>query len=382
MDTKLVREIVTEAGIEQGKRVICRECGYTAKNIMQHLLHGTCGIGLEEYSQKYPECPIATQEGIDEIMRMLDKLDNNKCSYDIKKTFGCSFKNVRAVTGNVDPDKLTPAVLDYYHFHEKLLRSVLFVFETPGEFLYLFGMSGSGKTTVIEQVAARLKRGVVRVNHDSDIGRADIIGQYILTGEGGGTMTFSEGLLPQAMREGYIYIADEFDAVDPAVGMLYQAILEGKPLTILETGEILFPHPDFRFIGTGNTAGQGDETGMYNGTRAMNEATMQRFTLIERVDYPTSAEEIKILEKTTGIDDRDFLASFVQVANLTRKALKENKISVAISTRILINIVAKLQAFGSLPGAYEKAFLNRLNETDRATIEAIISTVWGSAYSE
>jgi len=379
MDTKRIREVIESSPQFNGPEVVCKVCGFSGPTILQHLLNNHCGTRLEDYVERFPSAPLATAEGRKQITALLDKIERGQRSYKIKDTFGCDIcttGTVKTAMGRIKPCKATPALLPYYKFRPDLLKVVLFALEEPRQNLYLYGPSGGGKTSVVEQVCARLNRGVVRVNHDSDIGRAEIVGQWVLTGKD--SMSFAEGLLPIAMRSGYVYIADEFDVVDPAIAMLYQAVLEGKPLTILETAEVIEPHPEFRFIATGNTAGAGDLTGLHHGTRPMNEATMQRFTLFECVDYPTAVEECDILEGVCGMNDPTLRQKMVEVGNLIRKAYKEDKISVTFSTRILINVADKLLAFGSLRRAYELALLNRLNAVDAKTVEEAINAVWGS----
>lgn len=379
-----VQEIITlvsEAAVATETDVTCENCGFAGVSLFAHLCGKTCGLDLKEYIEKFPSSPIETETAREKTLEALRRIEAGRRKFDIAKTFGVDLgTNTKEVLGQIKPGPATPKLLPYYKFRKDLLASVLFALEEQGETLYLYGPSGSGKTSVVEQTCARLNKGVVRVNHDSDIGRAEIVGQWVLTGKD--SMGFAEGFLPQAMRNGHVYIADEFDVVDPAVGMLYQSVLEGNPLSILETADVIVPHPDFRFIATGNTFGQGDVTGLHHGTRPMNEATMQRFTLFERVMYPTFEEEYEILECACNISDPDFRQRLLKVSSLLREAFMKDKVSITFSTRMLINVANKFMSFGSLKKAYEIALLNRLSNADRAVAEEFIVSVWGKLYNE
>jgi cobaltochelatase CobS len=185
----------------------------------------------------------------------------------------------------VHPD--VPKQDEHYIFREKELTRVLYAIITNKR-AYLQGHTGSGKTTLIEQIAARLSFPFVRVNFDSEITRMDFIGRDTLDVDDGGQTisTFVEGILPKAMAQPCFFCADEIDFVRPDVAYVLQAALEGNSLRITEDGDrVVKPHPMFRMFATGNTVGQGDEEGMYQGARPQSMALLDRFTVWLRVDY-------------------------------------------------------------------------------------------------
>ena len=358
------------------EKVVCLECGHCAHFLEPHL-ENDC-IGIEVYLNKYPGSQLMSEIGkkrLNEI-RATSRDDERKC-YSIKNTFGISIGGAKDIGGFSSPFTETPEIDPDYVFRKDILAYVLFALANKDERMLLTGPTGSGKTSVVEQVSARLNLPVTRINADGDMTRGDLVGEWKIKGE---SMYFMYGLLPMAMKRGHVFIVDEWDAAPPHVNMVLQAVLEGKPLVITETAETIIPHDDFRIFATANTVGQGDSSGIYNGTNHQNFATIDRFTMVEYIDYPDLDIERNILKRKLdagGVYDHEAIGKLIDVANKIRKAFKNEEIRVTMSTRSIVNIAKKMMDFGDIARAYKIAYLNKLNNDDRTFVSEIIQRVWG-----
>lgn len=358
-------------------KVECKICGAQAHFLELHLAE-THDMTVPEYQETYPDAKVLSEAAEQKLQQMANDTRNQRVAVNIKDLFDCNpYANPDKATVEAfkTPRTNTPKVDQHYYFNPDILAVVLYAIQNPTKKLLLVGPTGSGKTSIAQQVSARLNRGFYRINFDGDITRADLVGQWVLTGKN--EMVFQYGLLPRAMREGAVLVLDEWDCVNPSVGMLLQAVIEGNPLTITETGEIIEPHPDFRVIATANTVGQGDDTGLYNGTTPQNFATLDRFKVVEHVDYPTEDKEQKILTQTTGITDEDVLSKLTRTARLIREAFVKQEIRTTMSTRTVVNVAELLLDWGGAKKAYTLGYLNKLNAEDRNVCLEIIQRIWG-----
>lgn len=291
---------------------------------------------------------------------------------------------------------LVEKVDPYYRFRPDILRDIFaFISHGDGDGLYLSGPTGCGKTTIIEQIAARLNWPCIRVNANARLEMHDLVGSMSLAPvQGGGAATrFQHGPLARAMRDGAIFILDEIDLVDPAISAGMNAILEGKPLVIADNGgEIIRPHANFRFIATGNTAGLGDDTGAYAGTVTQNLAYMDRFWVI-KVDYPAPDVESEILEARFGsLLDSRVREAMIRVANAVREQFIGTgnagaTLSITFSTRTLIRWGKMLLAFSRSPiegsrveYALDRALTMRAQPHEREAVYQITRAIFGSMY--
>lgn len=230
---------------------------------------------------------------------------------------------------------------------------------------------------LFEQVCARTNRPMLRVQHTVNTEESHIVGQWTVKG---GQTVFELGPLPLAMLNGWTYLADEYDFGLPNVLSVYQPVLEGKPLVIKEAdaaNRIIKPHPNYRFVATGNTNGSGDETGLYQGTSIQNSANFDRFGVTIHKKYMKEDDEVRILMKKAGVheDDAKNLAKF---AKQVREAYDGSKISDIISPRALINGAKLGISKASFSKGIALAFTNKLSKVDQAVVEGLAQRIFGA----
>ena len=236
------------------------------------------------------------------------------------------------------------------------------------------GYHGTGKSTHIEQVAARLNWPTVRVNLDSHISRIDLLGKDVIKLKDDRQITeFQEGILPWALGNPAAIVFDEYDAGRADVMFVIQRVLEhdGK-LTLLDQNKIIEPHPSFRLFATANTVGLGDTTGLYHGTQQINQAQMDRWSLVATLNYlDPAAETAIVVSKNRHMDDeagRKRAAHMVSVAADTREAFMKGEISTVMSPRTVIAWAENARIFGDVGYAFRLSFLNKCDELERKTV--------------
>jgi len=236
------------------------------------------------------------------------------------------------------------------------------------------GYHGTGKSTHVEQVAARLNWPCVRVNLDSHISRIDLIGKDAIKLVDGKQVTvFQEGILPWALRNAVAIVFDEYDAGRADVMFVIQRVLEadGK-LTLLDQNEIIRPHPSFRLFATANTIGLGDTTGLYHGTQQINQGQMDRWSLVATLNYLShDAEAAIVLAKNPHYNTsqgRKTISQMVTVADLTRSAFMNGDLSTVMSPRTVIAWAENARIFRSVGYAFRLTFLNKCDELERQTV--------------
>jgi cobaltochelatase CobS len=236
------------------------------------------------------------------------------------------------------------------------------------------GYHGTGKSTHIEQVAARLNWPCIRVNLDSHISRIDLIGKdAIVLREGMQITEYKEGILPWALQHATALCFDEYDAGRPDVMFVIQRILEveGK-LTLLDQNRVLRPHPAFRLFSTANTVGLGDTTGLYHGTQQINQGQMDRWNIVATLNYLPHDEEVKIvLAKAPAYDTDDgrrTISAMVALADLTRAGFINGDLSTVMSPRTVITWAENARIFNDVAFAFRVTFLNKCDEVERSTV--------------
>jgi len=250
------------------------------------------------------------------------------------------------------------------------------------------GYHGTGKSTHIEQVAARLNWPTVRVNLDSHISRIDLIGKDAIKLRDGKQVTeFHEGILPWALRNPCAIVFDEYDAGRADVMFVIQRVLEhdGK-LTLLDQNEIITPHPSFRLFATANTVGLGDTTGLYHGVQQINQAQMDRWSMVATLNYLShDAESAIVLSKNPAYNTaqgRKEISQMVTVADLTRTAFMKGQLSTVMSPRTVITWAENARIFRDVGYAFRLTFLNKCDELERQTVAEFYQRCFGEELPE
>ncbi len=290
--------------------------------------------------------------------------------------------NVRDVFG-LDLDMTVPAFsirtehvpeLDpTYRFDRETTLAILAGFSNNRRVM-IQGYHGTGKSTHIEQVAARLNWPCIRVNLDSHISRIDLIGKDAIVLKDGKQITeFREGILPWALQHPCALVFDEYDAGRPDVMFVIQRVLEveGK-LTLLDQNRVIRPHPFFRLFSTANTVGLGDTTGLYHGTQQINQGQMDRWNIVATLNYLPHAQETSIVLAKLGQEGdakaKKMVESMVALADLTRAGFIAGDISTVMSPRTVITWAENARIFGEVGFAFRLTFLNKCDEAERATV--------------
>ncbi len=237
------------------------------------------------------------------------------------------------------------------------------------------GYHGTGKSTHIEQVAARLNWPCIRINLDSHISRIDLVGKDAIVLRDGQQVTeFREGLLPWALQHPVALVFDEYDAGRPDVMFVIQRVLEveGK-LTLLDQNRVIQPHPAFRLFATANTVGLGDTTGLYHGVQQINQGQMDRWNIVATLNYLPHAQEVAIVMAKMGVkaDDRETrkrVEAMVALADLTRAGFIAGDISTVMSPRTVLTWAENATIFGDVAFAFRLTFLNKCDEAERGTV--------------
>ncbi len=266
-----------------------------------------------------------------------------------------------------------PVVDETYKFDPDTTLAILAGFQWNRRVM-IQGYHGTGKSTHIEQVAARLNWPCVRVNLDSHISRIDLIGKDAIRLKGGVQVTeFQEGILPWALRNACAIVFDEYDAGRADVMFVIQRVLEtdGK-LTLLDQNEVITPHPSFRLFATSNTVGLGDTTGLYHGTQQINQGQMDRWSLVATLNYLSHDAEVSIvLSKCPHYNTaagRRTVAQMVTLADHTRTAFMNGELSTVMSPRTVINWAQNAEIFRDVGYAFRLTFLNKCDELERQTV--------------
>lgn len=260
-----------------------------------------------------------------------------------------------------------------YRFDPATTRAILAGF-VHNRRVMLQGMHGTGKSTHIEQVAARLNWPCIRINLDAHISRIDLIGRDAITIKDGQQITeFREGLLPWSLQRPVALVFDEYDAGRPDVMFVIQRILEatGK-LTLLDQNRVIAPHSAFRLFATTNTVGLGDATGLYHGTHALNQGQLDRWHIVATLNYlPTEQEAEIIAAKSPDFIKQygdDLLRQMLAMAEYTREAMRQGDISTVISPRTILSWAENTLIFGDLHDAFRVSFLNKCDAAEQPII--------------
>jgi len=246
------------------------------------------------------------------------------------------------------------------------------------------GYHGTGKSTHVEQVAARLNWPCVRINLDSHVSRIDLVGKdAIVIREGQQVTEFREGILPWALQSNVALVFDEYDAGRPDVMFVIQRVLEvSGRLTLLDQSRVIRPHPAFRLFATTNTVGLGDTSGLYHGTQQINQGQMDRWSIVVTLNYLPHDEEVNIAAaKVKSFDTpegRETLSKMVRLADLTRNAFINGDLSTVMSPRTVITWAENAEIFGDVARAFTLSFLNKCDELERGLVAEFYQRCFGT----
>ncbi|MEM8987176.1 MAG: cobaltochelatase subunit CobS [Pseudomonadota bacterium] len=284
-------------------------------------------------------------------------------------------------------NEYVPAVDPSYRFDPQTTLAILAGF-AHNRRVMVQGYHGTGKSTHIEQVAARLNWPCVRVNLDSHVSRIDLIGKDAIVVEDGKQVTaFKEGMLPWALQRPVALVFDEYDAGRPDVMFVIQRVLEAEGrLTLLDQNKVLRPHPCFRLFATTNTVGLGDTTGLYHGTQQINQGQMDRWSLVTTLNYlPHEEEEKIVLAKAPSYDTkegREQISLMVRVADMTRNAFMNGDISTVMSPRTVMTWAGNAEIFQDVGYAFRVTFLNKCDELERPVVAEFYQRAFGEDLPE
>lgn len=266
-----------------------------------------------------------------------------------------------------------PDIDSSYIFDKQTTMAILAGF-THNRRVLIQGYHGTGKSSHIEQIAARLNWPCIRINLDSHVSRIDLLGKDAIQLEKGKQVThFKQGILPWALKSPVALVFDEYDAGRPDVMFVIQRVLEAEgKLTLLDQNEVITPHPSFRLFATANTVGLGDTSGLYHGTQQLNQGQLDRWNIVAALNYLPPEHEESVLVKKLPFYDTDeghlVIKAMVRMANLTRQAFMAGEISTVMSPRTVISWAENARIFDDIGLAFEFSFLNRCDELERISI--------------
>jgi len=312
-------------------------------------------------------------------------LEQPDIKQNVREAFGLeSDMEVPAFSQSSD---LVPDLDESYQFDHETTVAILAGF-SHNRRVMIQGYHGTGKSTHIEQVAARLNWPCVRVNLDSHISRIDLLGKdAIIIRDGKQITEFREGILPWALQHPCALVFDEYDAGRPDVMFVIQRILEvdGK-MTLLDQNRVIRPHPYFRLFATTNTVGLGDTTGLYHGTQQINQGQMDRWSIVTTLNYLPHDDEVRIV--TSKVPDwqddegQKYINSMVSVADLTRSGFMNGDISTVMSPRTVITWADNARIFNDVAFAFRVSFLNRCDEMERPLVAEYYQRCFGEELPE
>ena len=303
-----------------------------------------------------------------------------------RETFGVNFD--MEIPAFSKRSEHVPEIDDAYIFDDLTTQAICAGFAYDRRVM-VQGYHGTGKSTHIEQVAARLNWPMVRINLDSHVSRIDLIGKDAIVLKDGKQITeFREGLLPWALQNPVALTFDEYDAGRPDVMFVIQRVLEAQGrLTLLDQNKVITPNKAFRLFATTNTVGLGDTTGLYHGTQQINQGQMDRWSIVTQLNYLShDEEEAIVLAKSPSYDNvegKATLASMVRVADMTRKSFMAGDVSTVMSPRTVMNWAENARIFdGNIAHAFRLTFLNKCDELERPVIAEFYQRAFGTELPE
>jgi cobaltochelatase CobS len=290
----------------------------------------------------------------------------------VRGTFGIDLE--MTVPAFTQRDEHVPEIDSAYRFNPQATLAILAGFAFNRR-VVIQGLHGTGKSTHIEQVAARLNWPCLRINLDGHISRLDLVGKDMIVLRDGQQVTeFQEGMLPWALQRPMALVFDEYDAGRPDVMFVIQRVLEREgSFTLLDQQKVIKPHVSFRMFATMNTLGQGNLNGLYHGTQLMNHAQLDRWNIVTSLDYlPEQEEQAIVLARVPSFNTdngRKHIAAMVAMAGLTRQGFAVGDLSILMSPRTVITWAENTEIFKDVDLAFHLSFLNKCETAERAVVE-------------
>jgi cobaltochelatase CobS len=318
-------------------------------------------------------------------MTSLTMLKKPDIKISVKQTFGISTE--MEVEAFSEKNEFVPKIDQDYKFDRDTTLAILSGFSFNKRVL-IQGYHGTGKSTHIEQVAARLNWPCVRVNLDSHVSRIDLIGKDAIVLKDGKQVTeFKEGILPWSIQNPVALVFDEYDAGRPDVMFVIQRVLESEGnFTLLDKNKVISQHDYFRMFATTNTIGLGDTTGLYHGTQQINQGQMDRWNIVTTLNYLPFEKELEIvLKKNKNYDSKEgkeIISNMIKVADLTRKGFANGDISTVMSPRTILHWAENTKIFKDQGYAFRLTFLNKCDETEKKIISEYYQRCFGEDLPE
>ncbi|GAB4350705.1 MAG: cobaltochelatase subunit CobS [Oricola sp.] len=315
----------------------------------------------------------------------LDIANMPDTTVDVRAVFGIDVD--MQVPAYSEADAYVPEIDPDYIFDRATTLAILAGF-AHNRRVMVSGYHGTGKSTHIEQVAARLNWPCVRVNLDSHVSRIDLVGKdAIVVHEGKQVTEFRDGILPWAYQHNVALVFDEYDAGRPDVMFVIQRVLESSGrLTLLDQSRVIRPHPAFRLFATANTVGLGDTTGLYHGTQQINQAQMDRWSIVTTLNYLPHDKEVEIvLAKAKHYQDakgREIVNNMVRLADMTRQAFMNGDLSTVMSPRTVITWAENADIFKDVGFAFRLTFLNKCDDLERTLVAEFYQRCFGEELAE
>ena len=303
----------------------------------------------------------------------------------VKQVFGIDSE--LKVEGFSKKNEYVPDIDKHYKFDRDTTLAIIAGFKYNKKVI-IHGYHGTGKSTHIEQIAARLNWPCIRVNLDSHISRIDLIGKDAIVLKNNKQVTeFQEGILPWSMQNPIALVFDEYDAMRPDVAFLMTKVLEAEGgLTLLEKNKIIKPNNYFRLFATANTIGLGDTTGLYTGTQQINQAQLDRWNIVTTLNYLSLENEMEIiLAKNKNFNNskgKEKISNMIKVASLTRKGFIAGDISTLMSPRTVLHWAENIEIFKDTGYAFRVTFLNRCDEIEKNIIAEYYQRCFGEDLPE
>jgi cobaltochelatase CobS len=321
---------------------------------------------------------------------MMNKVDRDianlpDTTVSVEETFG--IKSSMVVPAYSVADTHVPELDPDYLFDRQTTLAILAGFAFNRRVM-VSGYHGTGKSTHIEQVAARLNWPCVRLNLDSHVSRIDLVGKdAIVLREGKQVTEFRDGILPWAYQHNVALVFDEYDAGRPDVMFVIQRVLESSGrLTLLDQSRVIRPHPAFRIFATANTVGLGDTTGLYHGTQQINQAQMDRWSIVTTLNYLPHDDEVNIVSAKAKHfqtkEGRETVNKMVRVADMTRSAFMNGDLSTVMSPRTVIMWAENAEIFNDVGFAFRITFLNKCDELERGIVAEFYQRAFGEELPE